>query len=78
MFFKEDNTYNNIRERSIKQWLSEMADHEDVAVRGGVKVTGDYIEDLKKQIAVLEEKNKLKDSYLKKMKSKGTLKSKEK
>lgn len=68
MFGKEDNTYNEIRERSIKQWLEEMSHHEDVAVRGGVKVTGDYIDDLKKKIAQLEEKNQLKDAYLRKIK----------
>lgn len=68
MFFREDNTYNEIREKSIRQWLEEMGRHEDIAVRGGVKVNVDYIESLKKQIAVLEEKNALKDKYLKQMK----------
>ena len=68
---KEDNTYNEIREKSIRQWLVEMSDHEDIAVRGGVRVTLDYLDDLKKQIAQLEEKNALKDQYLKKMKEKG-------
>lgn len=75
MFIKEDNTFNEIREKSIRQWLSEMSNHEDVAVRGGVKVTTDYLDDLKKQIQQLEEKNKLKDEYLKKVKEK--LKKKE-
>lgn len=68
MFIKEDNTFNEIREKSIRQWLQEMSTHEDVAVRGGVKVTTDYLNDLKKQIERLEEKNKLKDEYLKKLK----------
>lgn len=36
---------------------------------GGVKVTTEYIDDLKKKIAMLEEKNQLKDEYLKKMKA---------
>lgn len=75
MFIKEDNTFSEIREKSIRQWLSEMSNHEDVAVRGGVKVTTDYLDDLKKQIQQLEEKNKLKDEYLKKVKEK--LKKKE-
>ena len=35
MFIKEDNTYNDIREKSLLQWLNEMEKHEDVAVRGG-------------------------------------------
>lgn len=72
MFFKDDNTYNDIREKSIRQWLEDMSVHEDITVRGGVKVTGDYIDDLKKQIAALEEKNALKDRYLKQMKQKVT------
>ena len=58
---QEDNTYNDLR---------EMSRHEDVAVRGGVKVTAEYLEDLKKQIRQLEEKCALKDAYLKKMKEK--------
>ena len=53
---QEDNTYNDLRENSIRQWLEDMSRHEDVAVRGGVKVTAEYLEDLKKQIRQLEEK----------------------
>jgi polyhydroxyalkanoate synthesis regulator phasin len=71
MFFKEDHTYQDICEKSVMQWLDEMGQHEDLAVRGGVRVTTDYIWRLKKQIAVLEEKNQMKDEYLKKMKKKG-------
>ena len=70
MFIKEDNTYNEIREKSIRQWLQEMSVHEDVTVRGGVKVTEDYLDYLKGQIQELEQKNKLKDEYLKKMREK--------
>lgn len=68
MLIPEDNTYNEIREKSVRQWLQEMSAHEDIAVRGGVKVTTEYLEELKRQIAVLEEKNALKDTYLKKLK----------
>ena len=39
MFFPKDNTYNDIRDKSLNQWLDEMEQHEDVAVRGGVKLT---------------------------------------
>lgn len=70
MFIKEDNTYNEIREKSIRQWLQEMSEHPDVAVRGGVPVTLDYLNHLKQQIEQLETQNKLKDSYLKKLKNK--------
>lgn len=43
MFIKEDNTYNDIREKSLLQWLNEMEKHEDLAVRGGVKLAKEYI-----------------------------------
>lgn len=70
MFEKEDRTFKNLLENSVDQWLSQMEVHDDLAVRGGVKATREYIESLKKQIAVLEEKNALKDDYLKKLKTK--------
>lgn len=70
MFAREDNTFNEIRERSVMQWLDEMELHESLEVKGGVKVTRDYIEDLKRQVAVLKEKGELKDKYLKQMKEK--------
>lgn len=63
---QEDNTYNDLRENSIRQWLEDMSRHEDVAVRGGVKVTAEYLEEIRQ----LEEKCALKDAYLKKMKEK--------
>ena len=51
MFFGQvDHTFENLRERSVEQWLEEIDGHEDLVVRGGVKVTREYIADLKKQI----------------------------
>ena len=38
MFFREDTTYNDIRRKSLEQWLGEIENHEDIAVRGGVKL----------------------------------------
>ena len=35
MFTRPDNTYNDIREKSLMQCLDEMEQHSDVAVRGG-------------------------------------------
>lgn len=67
MFTRPDDTYNNIRKRSLEQWLSEMENHEDVAVRGGVKLTREYIAHLEEEINRLKEECKLKDSYLKKI-----------
>lgn len=67
MFFREDNTYNEIREKSLMQWLDEMQQHEDIAVRGGVKLCREYIEHLKNENQKLQSQNELKDKYLKKM-----------
>lgn len=71
MFGKEDNTYNELRDHSVKKWLDDMKQHEEVAVRGGVKLTTDYIADLKTKIARLESENALKNEYMKKMRQKG-------
>ncbi|MBI9014789.1 MAG: hypothetical protein JEZ08_21340 [Clostridiales bacterium] len=70
MFGKEDNTYNELREKSVSQWLDDMSHHEDIEVRGGTELTKDYIEDLKKKIGLLEKKNTLKDKYLRRLKRK--------
>ena len=67
-YFSEKSEYDNIREKSVEQWLNEMADHSDIAVRGGVKVTREYIADLQDKIDKLKEENELKNMYLKKMK----------
>lgn len=67
MFNREDNTYNEIREKSLFQWLDEMEEHEDIAVRGGVKLTREYIQHLKDENKRLEEQNNLKNEYLKKV-----------
>ena len=52
------------------QWLDEMEQHSDVAVRGGVKLTREYVQHLQEEIRRLEEENRLKAQYLKKMKEK--------
>ena len=75
MFTRPDNTYNDIREKSLMQWLDEMEQHEDLAVSGGVKLAREYVQHLKdeikrQEIRRLEEENRLKAQYLKKMKEK--------
>ena len=70
MFGRPDHTYNDIREKSLMQWLDEMEQHSDVAVRGGVKLTREYVQHLQEEIRRLEEENQLKAQYLKKMKEK--------
>ena len=67
MFIKEDNTYNDIREKSLLQWLDEMEHHEDIAVRGGVRLCREYMQYLKDKNEFLKQENELKYSYLKKM-----------
>ena len=67
MLAKDDTTFNVIREKSLQQWLNEMSSHEDVSVRGGVTLAREYVEYLELKIQKLEQKNKLKDEYLKRM-----------
>lgn len=69
MFLPEDNTYNDIREKSLNQWLAEMELHEDVAVRCGVRLCRDYMLHLQQENEKLKQENALKNSYLKKMKA---------
>ena len=66
MFIKDDNTYNEIREKSLNRWLDEMEKHEDIAV----KLTREYVLHLKAEIERLKGENELKNSYLKKMSKK--------
>lgn len=65
----KDNTYNDIRDKSLAQWLDEMADHEDVAVRGGVKLAKEYLEYLKSENLRLQDEINLRNEYLKKLKN---------
>ncbi len=67
---KEDTTYNDIREKSLNQWLDEMAEHEDIAVRGGVKLAREYMQHLKDENSRLHSEIELRNEYLKKMKDK--------
>ena len=66
----EDNTYNDIREKSLMQWLDDMSQHDDVAVRGGVKLAREYYAYLKQENDRLKAENELKNEYLKKVASK--------
>ena len=66
MWIKEDNTFNDIRKRSVEQWLNDIEDNADLVVRGGVKVTREYIEHLENEIKRLKDENNLKNTYLKK------------
>ena len=66
MLINEDNSFNDIRKRSVEQWLNDIEDNENLVVRGGVKVTREYIEYLENEIERLKDENNLKNTYLKK------------
>ena len=67
MFQIEDNTFRDLREKSLLHWLEEMENHEDMDVRGGVRLCRDYIQYLKDENALLKELNDLKNTYLRKL-----------
>lgn len=66
----KDNTYNDIRDKSLMQWLDEMSEHDDIAVRGGVKLAREYVQYLKDENSRLQDEINLRNEYLKKMKNK--------
>lgn len=70
MYFTDKSEYNDIREKSLAQWLDEMEKHPDIAVRGGVKLAREYMEYLQNEIKKLKSENALKAEYLKKLKAK--------
>lgn len=67
MFYPEKNDYNDIREKSLMQWLDEMEKHEDVTVRAGVRLARDYVNYLQDEIDRLKSENNLKAQYMKKL-----------
>ena len=71
MWTKEDTTYNDIRRISLDRWLEEMEVHEDIAVRGGVRLTREYIEHLEKEIRRLQLSNEMTKEYLAKLMREG-------
>lgn len=70
MFTREDNTYQEMIERSTMQWLEQSLESEDLVVRHGAKLTLEYIQQLNKKIKELEDKNALKDEFLRRLKNK--------
>lgn len=69
MYFLDKSEYQDIREKSLMQWLDEMEQHEDIAVRGGVKLAREYVQSLQKEIENLKSENELKKEYMKKLKT---------
>ena len=52
---------------ALMQWLDEMEQHEDIAVRGGVNLAREYVQSLQKEIESLKSENELKKEYMKKL-----------
>lgn len=67
---REDNTYNDIREKSLMQWLNQVRAEGSYIDSCGAKLAMEYIDYLEKKICLLEEKSKLKDEHMRKMKQK--------
>lgn len=67
MYFPDKSEYQDIREKSLMQWLDEMEQHENIAVRGGVKLAREYVQSLQKEIENLKSENELKKEYMKKL-----------
>ena len=67
MYFPDKSEYQDLREKSLMQWLDEMEQHEDIAVRGGVKLAREYVQSLQKEIENLKSENELKKEYMKKL-----------
>lgn len=67
MYFPDKSEYQDIRDKSLMQWLDEMEQHEDIAVRGGVKLAREYVQSLQKEIENLKSENELKKEYMKKL-----------
>ena len=70
MFIKEDTIYSDMIERSSMQWLNDTMASGDLVNQQGAKLTVQYVEQLQRKIKELEDKNALKDTFLKQLKNK--------
>ncbi len=70
MFGREDNTYCEMIEKSAMKWLEDVTKGEDIVNKHGAKLTIEYVAYLNKKIKELEDKNALKDEFLRRLKGK--------
>ncbi|MGL4343561.1 MAG: hypothetical protein ACRCTE_00035 [Cellulosilyticaceae bacterium] len=70
MYIKEDNTYQEMIQKSAHKWLEELTASDDLVNKHGAKLTLEYIAYLDKKIKQLEDNNKLKDEFLRRLKAK--------
>ena len=66
----KDNTYNDIRRKSLDAWLEEVLENGSYGDQCGAKLAKEYLAYLEGEIAKLEEKNRMKDQFLKQLKDK--------
>ena len=52
----------------VRDWLGRMEEHDDPLVRSGARMTEDYIRSLRDRITYLEDRNRLKERHLQRMK----------
>ena len=67
MVFEKDNSYNDIRYKSLMKWLDEIEKNENIAVSGGVTLAREYIQHLLDENQSLRNENELKKKYMKKL-----------
>ncbi len=65
--YERDNSYNDIRYKSLMKWLDDIEKDEDLVVSGGVPLARDYIQYLLDENKSLRNENELKKKYLKKI-----------
>lgn len=67
MFIQKDNSFNDIRYKSLMKWLDEMEQHKDLEVSGGVVLARSYIQHLINENNSLKNENELKKQYMQKL-----------
>ena len=67
MVFEKDNSYNDIRYKSLMKWLDEIEKDENIAISGGVTLAREYIQHLLDENRSLRNENELKKKYMKKL-----------
>lgn len=67
MVFEKDNSFNDIRYKSLMKWLDEIEQDENIAISGGVTLAREYIQHLLDENQSLRNENELKKKYMKKL-----------
>ncbi len=70
MTYEKDNSYNEIRYKSLMKWLDEVEQDENLAISGGAVLAREYIQYLRDENQSLRNENELKKKYMKKLQEK--------